>query len=136
MLNSNLQKRGVEGFSDQETTASRRQNGRRENERVHEPVDELITSFHLSLFNYSGMRGKAHNFNDYLAMTGDEIVGCVETHFNDDTEMDPFRAGTDFNVSKKDNCMGAELRCSIARISTLCKSRIQAILRKSKYAPY
>lgn len=56
----------------------------------------------FTYFNYSGMSGKGHIFNDMLATTLADIVACSETHFSTNTDTSPFIAGTQFEIFKKD----------------------------------
>lgn len=48
------------------------------------------------------MRGKSHNFNDYIANTTNNIICCAETHFDAHTLSEPFTAGTNFLTTRKD----------------------------------
>lgn len=55
----------------------------------------------VCLFNFSGMHGKGHQMNDLLATTLYGAIICVETHFKNNTNIDTFIAGTQFNCTNK-----------------------------------
>lgn len=62
---------------------------------INQPTD---TATGFILFNFSGMRSKVLQLNDYLHVSAHDIILCTETHFDSSVDMDAITNGTEFTA--------------------------------------